>query len=211
MPELSFKILGVEPAHRGLVPLLHFKLEITNEPPTETIQSTMLQAQIQIQSPQRPYAPTEKEKLIELFGTPHQWGNTLRNRLWAHANTNVGAFTGRMETMLAVPCSYDLNIAATKYFYALEGGEVPLLFLFSGTVFHAAADGRLQVQPISWNSECTFRMPIAIWQELMDHHYPNRGWLSLEREIFDRLYEFKRREGLASWEQVMERLLPAKS
>jgi Family of unknown function (DUF6084) len=207
MPDLNFQIVDVEPADRGLVPLLHFKLLITNEPATETIQSMILQTQIQVQSPQRAYAAPEKEKLIELFGTPDQWGNTLRNRLWTHANTNVGTFTGRTEARLAVPCSYDLNIAATKYFYALEEGEVPLLFLFSGTVFYAGSDGRLQVQQISWNCESTFRMPIATWQQLMDHHYPNRAWLSLEREVFDRLYEFKRREGLASWEEVMERML----
>lgn len=207
MPDLSFKILGIEPAHRGLVPLLLFKLEITNRPETETIQSVMLQTQIQIQSPQRAYAPAEKEKLVELFGTPDQWGNTLRNRLWAHASANIGTFTGRTEATLSVPCTYDLNVAATKYFYALEGGEVPLLFLFSGTIFYAGADGRLQVQQISWNCECNWRMPVATWQELMERHYPNSAWLSLDRQTFDRLYEFKRRAGATSWEQAVERLL----
>ena len=101
-----------------------------------------------------------------------------------------------------MPCTYDLNVSATKYFYALEGGEVPLLFLFSGTVFYAAEDGRLQVQQISWEKECTYRMPVSVWQEMMDHHYPNSAWLSLPRETFDRLYAFKRETGLATWEQV---------
>ena len=41
--------------------MLHFRLEITNEPPMETIQSVMLQTQIQIQSPQRAYAEAEKD------------------------------------------------------------------------------------------------------------------------------------------------------
>ncbi len=187
MPELSFKITGVEPANRGLVPLLRFKCEITNQPPNETIQSVMLQAQIQIASPQRAYNGVEKEKLKELFGTPDQWGNTLRNKLWTLSNTVVRTFSGQTEAMLSVPCSYDLNVAATKYFYALEEGEVPLLFLFSGTVFYAGADGRLQVQQINWNCESTYRMPITVWQELMDFHYPNSAWLSLDRETFDRL------------------------
>lgn len=207
MPNLAFKVLGVAPAYRGLVPLLHFKLEITNQPADETVQSIILQTQIQIQSPQRAYAAGEKEKLIELFGTPDQWGNTLRNKLWTLATTNIPSFQAKTEATLSVPCSFDLNLAATKYFYALEGGEVPLLFLFSGTIFYANADGRLQVQQISWNCEATYRMPVALWQELMEHHYPNSAWVVLERESFDRLYEFKRRAGLTSWEQVVERLL----
>jgi hypothetical protein len=207
MPNFSFKISGVDPAHRGLTPLLHFKVAISNQPVAETIQSVILQAQIQIQSPQRPYNAVEKERLFELFGPPEQWGQTLRNKLWTLANTTIGTFTGTTETVLSVPCTFDLNVAATKYFYALEGGEVPLLFLFSGTVFYANADGRLQVQQISWNCECTYRMPIERWKELMEYHYPNTNWLSLERGTFERLYEFKRNAGVTSWEQALERLL----
>ncbi len=207
MPDLDFKVTGVEAAVNGIAPLLHFKLDVTNTPETEVIQSVMLQAQIQIQSTQRAYMPDEKEKLGELFGTPDRWGQTLRARLWTHASANVRQFRGKTETILSVPCSYDLNVAATKYFYALEGGEVPLLFLFSGTIFYQSADERLQIQQISWNKECAFRMPITVWQAMMDEHYPNSAWLSLERGLFERLYAFRRREGLADWDQTMARLL----
>ncbi len=207
MPDLNFKVKGVEPAQRGLAPLLHFILEITNTPESEAIQSVMLQTQIQIQAPRRVYSAGEKEKLKELFGVPEDWGQTLRARLWTHANTIVPQFKGRTEAALAVPCTFDFNVAATKYFYALEDGEVPLLFLFSGTIFYAAPDGRLQIQKISWEKECVWRMPIMRWQELMAHHYPDSAWIAMRRDVFDQLYEFKRREGLSTWDQVLERLL----
>ncbi len=207
MPDLDFKILGVEAANYGIAPLLHFKLEVTNQPAEETIQSVMLQTQIQIHPTQRAYQSGEKEKLGELFGTPDRWGQTLRARLWTHANVNVRQFSGKTEAVLSVPCTFDLNVAATKYFYALEDGEVPLLFLFSGTIFYQDADDRLQIQQVSWNKECVWRMPIAVWKEMMDHHYPNTAWLSLERDLFERLYAFRRREGLASWEAAIEALL----
>jgi Family of unknown function (DUF6084) len=208
MPDLHFKVTGIEPAQRGVAPLLHFLLEITNTPESETVQSVMLQTQIQIQAPQRTYSGNEKEKLKELFGVPENWGQTLRTRLWTHANTVVPQFHGRTETMLAVPCTYDFDVAATKYFYALEDGEVPLLFLFSGTIFYLTPTGRLQIQQISWDKECSWRLPIARWRELMQHHYPDSAWIALRRDLFDRLYEFKRREGLGSWDQVIARLLP---
>ncbi|MGI8955962.1 MAG: DUF6084 family protein [Chthoniobacterales bacterium] len=208
MPDLDFNVLGVEAANYGIVPLLHFKLEITNEPPEEMVQSVMLQAQIQIHPTLRSYEPEEKEKLGELFGTPDRWGQTLRARLWTHAGVNVRSFAERTEEVLPVPCTFDLNVSATKYFYALEDGEVPLLFLFSGTIFYENDEGHLQISQVSWNKECTYRMPITIWKEMMDHHYPNTAWLALERGLFERLYAFRRREGLADWDQTIARLLP---
>jgi uncharacterized protein DUF6084 len=207
MPDLNFRVSGVEASQRGLTPLLHFKIEIINGTPSEKIQSVMLHAQIQVQSAQRAYTHTEKEKLRELFGKPEDWGQTLRNKLLAHANCIVPGFADRTEAVLVVPCTFDLNVAATKYFYALEEGEVPLLFLFSGTVFYADPNGRLQIQQISWEKEAAWRMPISAWGEMMDHHYPNTVFMWLERGVFDRLYEFKRKQGLATWEQAMERLL----
>ena len=207
MPELDFRVTGVEAAARGLVPLLHFHLEVTNSPQTEQIQSVILQAQIQIQSAHRSYDGEEKEKLADLFGTPERWGQTLRNRLWAHSNATVRPFKEKTTTVLPVQCTYDLNVTATKYFYSLKEGGVPLLFLFSGTSFYASPDGHLQVQQISWDRECTYQMPVRVWQELMEHHYPNSTWLSLHRPVFERLYAYKRGQGLPTWEQTIERLL----
>lgn len=208
MPDLSFQVIGVEPAARGLTPLMHFKLAVTNAPPEEVIHSVILQAQVQILSPHRAYTEEEKEKLSDLFGTPDRWGQTLRNRLWTQANTTVCQFAGGAEAILPVQCTYDLNVTATKYFDALVEGDVPLLFLFSGTVFYAASDGRLQVQQIPWDKECAYRLPVRVWREMMDHHYPNSAWLYLHRDVFDRLHAYKRRHGIPTWEQTIERLLP---
>ena len=207
MPDLSFQVTGIEPAARGLMPLLHFNLQVSNQPSTERIQAVLVQAQIQIQAAQRRYNDREKEGLKDLFGTPDRWGQTLRNRLWAHATATVRPFSGSTDSVLPVQCTYDFNIIATKYFNALEGGEVPLLFLFSGTIFYLAPDAGLQVEQISWDKECLYRMPVKVWAELMNHHYPNSAWLSLQRDAFDRLCAYKSRLGLLTWEQVIERLL----
>ena len=149
MPDLNFKVTGIEPAQRGLAPLLHFILEITNTPETETIQSVMLQTQIQIQAPQRVYDAEEKKKLKELFGAPEDWGQTLRTRLWTHANTIVPQFHGHTRTILAVPCTFDFNVAATKYFYALQDGEVPTTLPFQRNCFLRCA-GRPIADPKSF-------------------------------------------------------------
>jgi len=211
MPELDFQVSGVEPVRSGLTPLLQFRVRITKAPVQsgqfETVQALILQAQVQIQAPQRFYSPHEKERLRDVFGTPDQWGQTLRNCLWVNANTTTGAFMESTETVLSVPCTLDLDVLATKYFSALQGGEVPLLFLFSGSVFYRNADGRLQVQRISWEKDCVYRMPVSVWRELMEFHYPDNAWVWLRRDVYERLCAYRRDEGLASWEQTMELLL----
>lgn len=207
MPEINFQVTGIEPASRGLTPLLHFKLRITATPNTHSIEALLLNVQIQIQSPQRSYSSAEKERLVELFGTPERWGQTLRNRLWTHTNATVGAFTGETEIILPVPCSFDLNLAATKYFYALADGDIPLLFLFSGSIFYARPDGGLQIERVSWEKECTYRVPVQVWKKLMEEHYPNSAWLYLQRETFDCLWAYRRKNGFATWEQTIDHLL----
>jgi hypothetical protein len=206
MPDLNFRVTQVEPAAKGIVPLLLFHLEVTNTPPDERIESAILQVQIQFRCPLRTYNSAEKEKLVELFGTPDRWGQTLRNRLWTLASTTVSSFSGSAMARMAVPCTFDLNVSAAKYFYALEEGDVPLLFLFSGTVFYLAQDGRLQAQRISHEKECAWRMPASTWRDLMDHLWPGAAWIVLQREVFDRLSEFKRQNALPTWDQTLDRL-----
>ncbi len=207
MPDLNFSITGIEPAARSVTPLLHFKLSITTGDPADTVHAIMLHAQIQIDAPQRQYNQAERDKLIELFGQPEAWGQTLRSRFWTHANASVTAFTGGAETILPVPCTYDLNVAAAKYFYALEDGDVPLSFLFSGSVFYQDPARGLQVAQIPWDKECSYRMPVAHFREALESLHPNSTWLYLRRDLFDALYAYRRREGFLNWEQTIEQLL----
>jgi len=43
----------------------------------------------------------------------------------------------------------------------------------------------------------------------MDSYYPNSAWLSLRRDVFERLYEYKTLHGIPTWEQAIERMLAA--
>jgi hypothetical protein len=100
-------------------------------------------------------------------------------------------------------------VAATKYFHGLSDGDVPLCFLFSGTVFYANREQELQVSPIPWDREARFRLPVQSWNEMMDIYYPNSAWLCLRRDVFERLYQYKVERGIPTWEQTLESVLPA--
>ena len=142
MPDLSFQVEGAEVTPFAMVPLLTFRLRVTNASPDETIHNVVLRCQIQIEATRRHYRPDEEARLRDLFGEPERWGQTLRAMLWTHASVVVPPFTGETTAELPVACTYDFNVAATKYFYALEDGEIPLDFLFSGSVFYQDRRGR---------------------------------------------------------------------
>ena len=208
MPDLSFQVEGAEVTPFAMVPLMSFRLRVTNAAPEEIIHNVVLRCQIQIETTRRKYQSDEEARLRDLFGEPARWGQTLRAMLWTHASVVVPPFTGTTIAEVPVSCSYDFNVAATKYFYGLESGEIPLDFLFSGSVFYQDPQGALQVAPISWSREARFRLPVATWRQLMEAYYPNMAWVQLRRDVFDRLYQYKMDHGIPTWEQAIERILP---
>lgn len=208
MPDLNFEVVDAEVLSFAAVPSLLFKLRIENGG-EEPIRSVALNTQIRIAATQRHYDAAEQEKLLELFGEPHRWGETLRSLLWTHTVLQVQPFSGSTVVDMPVGCTYDLEVVAAKYFNALDDGEVPLEFLFSGTVFYAGEGVGLQVSRISWEKEAEFRLPVRLWKEMMDHYFPNSAWIRLRRDAFDGLYDYKVRMGFPTWESAVEALLRA--
>jgi Family of unknown function (DUF6084) len=206
MVDLSFQVDSAEPVTHAVAPTLAFKLRISQRGQTP-IHAVALRCQVRIDAARRSYNTGEQDALRDLFDTPDRWGQTFRGMLCTHTSVVVPPFAAETVVDLPVPCSFDFNLAATKYFYALEGGAVPLALFFSGTAFYEAEDGRLQVAQIPWEKEAAFRLPVRVWQDMMEHYYPNGAWLCLRQDAFDRLYEYKRRHGLPSWEQALDDLL----
>jgi hypothetical protein len=208
MPDLSFQIQKAEAQRFAAAPTLLFKLRIANSDPGELIHSVALRCQIQMEVTRRQYTPAEQTNLRDLFGEPDRWSQTLKNMLWTHASVVAPAFQDSLVVDLPVPCTFDFNVAATKYFHGISDGEVPLNFLFSGTVFYEDSARALQVAPIPWDKEARFRLPVKAWNEMMEIYYPNTAWLCLRRDVFERLYQYKVAQGIPTWEQALERLMP---
>jgi hypothetical protein len=206
MPDLQFEIESAESVPFAAVPMIAFRLRLANNSGLP-IHSIALHTQIQIETPKRRYSMDEQECLLDLFGEPARWGQTLRPMLWTHADATVPAFSDSIAIDLRVPCSFDFNLAATKYFYGLSDGDIPLIFLFSGSCFYLGHSGGLEVAPIPWSKESRFRLPVRAWRETMDHYYPNSAWLRIRQDVFDRLHQYKMQAGMATWEEALESLL----
>jgi hypothetical protein len=207
---LTFAVQSAQAIPFAASPTLAFGLQLANADPDQTIQSVALRCQILIEAARRRYAAEERESLRDLFGEPDRWSQTLNSLLWTHAALNVPSFTRTITVDLPIPCTFDFNVAATKYFHAIQDVEIPLCFQFSGTVFYKAADGSLQIEQIGWDKEAKFRLAAPVWREMMDHYYPNSAWLRLRRDTFERLNEYKRNHSMATWEEALESLLQLK-
>ena len=207
MPDLDFEVESAEVLPYAAVPTILFRLGVQNAVEGEEIDSISLRTQIRIAATQRRYDHTEQGKLRELFGEPHQWKDTLRSLLWTNTDTIVTRFAGGRVFEMPVTCTYDFDVVGTKYFAALEDGEIPLEFLFSGTVFYRKDGGALQAARISWEKEAQFRLPVRVWREMMDHYFPNSAWLRLPKDTFDRLYAYRSSNALLTWDRTLESLL----
>ena len=207
MIDLDFAVKSMRAEYHSAAPLLLCTLCVSNKTPAIPVRNVMLRCQVRIEPTQRLYGDGEHERLIALFGLRERWGQTLHSFLWTHTDVLIPAFEGECTIDMPVPCSYDFNIAATTYFHGLEGGEVPLSLLFSGTIFYDDAEGWLQIQQLSWSKEAKFRLPVGVWQAMMKHYYPNGIFLCIGRDVFSRLERFKHAAGHQTFELALAALL----
>jgi hypothetical protein len=175
MSDLDFEVLGAEPDRYAADPVLVFKLRV-KENEGEVIQSVSLRCQIMIEPQRRRYTRDEEYRLLAMFGETPRWGSTVKPFLWTHSTTILPGFTGTIDVNLPVTCTYDFEIASSKYMHAVESGDVPLNLLFSGMVFAEAENG-FKAEPIAWNKEARYALPGSTWRTMMDFFFPGTGWL----------------------------------
>lgn len=206
MTELAFAVLDVRPQEHAASPHLLFRLRVT-ETTGAVVHALALRCQLRIEPQRRPYDADEQAGLLDLFGASDRYGSTLKPFLWTHATAVLPGFTDGREFELPVACTYDFEVSATRYLQALRDGDVPLVLLFSGTVFTRGETG-FTVQQLSWSLEAPCRLPVATWRRLMDLWFPGEGWIRLDRASLDALARYRAAAGLTSWEQTVASLLP---
>jgi hypothetical protein len=207
MIALTFSVIDAQPESHAVVPTLNFRLRI-HEASGQPVHAILLHCRLQIEPRRRGHATAERERMLDLFGEPSRWADTLRPLVWTQAALIVPEFENSVEIDLPVVCTYDLEVIAAKYLHALDGGDAPLLFLFSGTVFVKAGNG-FCVEQIPWDRQAAFRLPVRIWRDMMDRYFPGGGWIRLNRESLDALQRFRMHSSLTSWDAAIEALVTA--
>jgi hypothetical protein len=203
LSKLAFSVRNAEPVEHAAVPTLRFVIGIESD---RDVRAILLDTQIQIAARRRPYDAAAEDRLFALFGPSSGWASSLRTLLWTRQTCVVPPFDQSTEVDLLVTCTYDLEVTASAYFDALEDGDVPLEFLFSGSLFYAGPGGMLRTERLSWEHEADYRLPVAVWKETMERHFRGTAWVRLPKDAFDRLQAYRARNAL-SWQDAVERLL----
>jgi len=204
---LTFSIAGARPEAYAIAPSLTLELQVV-ESSGVRVDAIALRAQVSIEPQRRRYANGEAEKLSDLFGPQQRFGDTLRTMLWANLSTTVLGFSGATDADLTLPCSYDFEVAAYKYLAALEEGEIPLVAFFSGTVFVHGEQG-VTGELVPWTCEARYRLPVAVYRQTMEAHFPNSAWIRVHRDTFDALDYARRAAGHPTWDRTLLTLLSA--
>lgn len=205
MTDLHFDVLDARTELHAAVPTIMFRTRV-EESDGKRVHAAALRCQIRIEPQRRRYSEREEENLYELFGETPQWGNSLRPFLWTHVSSVVGRFDGITEFDLPVACTYDFEVAGAKYMHGLSDGDIPLLFLFSGTAFTQGPSG-FSAEPLSWSTESSYRLPLSVWRGTMDAYFPGSGFIRIRRDTLDDLQRFRARRGLPTWDQAFAQLL----
>lgn len=205
--DVTFQVLDVTPERYAVTPILAAEIGITavGDAP---IQAIALRCQVRIDPQRRPYTDEEEAGLLDLFGPRERWAATQHSFLWLHAAAMVPGFVGTTQVTLTLPCTYDVEVTGSKYFHALRDGQIPLQFLFSGTIFDAGQQA-LRVRQVSWECEDSFEMPVGVWRDLIGQHYPDAGWVRLSHETIAQLCSFKSARGLLGVDEAVSTLLAA--
>ena len=177
------------------------------------MRSVALDAQIRIAATRRAYDAGERRAAASsCSGTPERWGETLRELLWTRTTLVVPPFSGATRSSCRVPCTYDLEVAAAKYFDALGDGDVPLELLFSGSVFYAD-DGRAAAGAarIPWESEARYRLPVRVWREAMDATSRTARGCASARDLRPAARVQGARARCRRWEAAIDELLGGRS
>ncbi|WP_328914289.1 MULTISPECIES: DUF6084 family protein [unclassified Streptomyces] len=205
MSGLGFSVLDVFAEPYTVVPQLTARLRI-EEQTGERVHAIVLRCQVRIEPQRRHYDDAEENGLRGLFGGRERWPDTLKSFQWMQCHTTVQGFTGSTEVDLALPCTYDFDVIGSRYLHALGDGSVPLALLFSGTVFTKGAAG-FGVRQVPWDCEARHAMPVEVWRRMIGFHYPNSGWIRLDRDVLDRIADFRARRGLIGWDETVSTLL----
>ena len=207
MTDLAFAVVDVAPEPYAATPMLNARVLVTASG-GDPVHAIALRCQVRIEPLRRGYSDDEAAGLTDLFGPRQRWATTQRTFLWQHSAAMVPGFTGATEVVLALPCTYDFEVAASKYLHALRDGALPLQFLFSGTVFIAGERG-FSVQPVPWDREDRYDMPVRVWRDLIAQHYPDSGWVRLSQDTMTALTAYKSAHGLIGIDEAVTMLLAA--
>jgi hypothetical protein len=204
-PDLDFEFIEAEADRHAAAPTVLLKMRATEHTGVR-VHAGVLRCQIRIEPIRRSYNDTEAGRVVDIFGGRDRWGSTMQSMQLAFVTQLLPGFTGECAFDLQLPLSFDVHVAAHKYLAGLTEGHVPLVLMFSGTIFTGTA-GQISVAHVPWHKETHVQLPVEVWQAAIDSHFAGQAWLRIHRDLYDRLGEYRSVHGLVGWDEAIGKLL----
>jgi hypothetical protein len=206
MGDYMFSVTEIFAEPYSATPQLTARVRI-EETTGQPVHAMVLRCQVRIEPKRRGYSEEDETGLRALFGDRERWKETMRPFLWMQCNTTVQGFTGDTVTDLSLPCTYDFEVAGSKFLHAVSAGTIPLSLMFSGTIFTRGGENGFGVEQVPWDRDARYDLPVSVWQDMMHAHFPNQGWIKLDQDVLDEFADYRARHGLTSWDETVKVLL----
>ena len=147
-------------------------------PPSAQVFTIALAVQIAIEPAQRRYDEETRERLTELLGEPGPDRLADADACPGRRSTcSSSRFTERPRSRCRSPATTTSRSPPPTTSARSPTARCRWSSTSTAASTTRATDGRLQIVQISWEESSDYRMPIEVWQEMIDAHYPYRGWI----------------------------------
>ena len=127
--------------------------------------------------PRRRYDDTEAAALRDLFGERARWGDTLKPMQLGFLNHVVPELHRRDRHRAAAAVQLRRRRRrATSTSTASTTARCRCCCCSAARSSRSGAERHLACEPVPWHKEAQFRLPIAVWQQAMELHFPGTAW-----------------------------------
>ena len=185
------------PEPYAAVPTIMLRTADHRARPERTVHAVALRCQIRIEPQRRRYEHEEEQRLVELFGEPPRGATRCGRscgRTWRRPSP---ASRARPRSTCRSTCTLRLRGRGRRSSSIRSTTARSRSCCCSpGTAFTRSERG-MNVAPVAWHADASFRLPVAVWRQMMDLYFPNSGWVMLSRDTLDALTQFKADRALA--------------
>ena len=203
MPDLGFKFEGAESAKFAASPQINFKLRLNNSDPYGSNSFRRLAVSDSTRGYATPlYRGGATKAARSVRRTRALEPDSAQSALDSRECECPSLSAGKLLSISRCHARSISTWARRNIFMGWATDKCPSASCSAELFSMRAMASPLQVAPISWDKEARFNLPVKVWHDMMDSYYPNTAWIHLRRDVFERLYDYKVRHGIPTWEQA---------
>ena len=142
------------------------------------VHAVALRCQVRVEPLRRRYSDHEAARVVDLFGDRPRWGQTMQPLQLAFLAQVLPGFTGAARSTSRCRAATTSRSPPTSTSPGSRRATCRCCCC-SAAGLHRRRRASISVEPVPWHKEAPVRLPVAVWREAMDAHFPEQAWLRL--------------------------------